>query len=150
MSKKLIVNYRYISTIYANGTVFITFDYFTYDFKVNETHFFNFYFLEYDWFHPAFLKWDNLFSVFYKSNNYIFTFSEIFNNSFDSESIIFFFNNTISLKKKINTLLFDRSFFKKQSCFLRNSISIYNNLYILEILKKNYKKYIYNIFFNFL
>ena len=146
MSKELIINYRYTSSIHANGTVFIIFDYYTYDFKVNETHYFNFYFLEIDWFLSEFIKWKNLFISFYKSSNYLSNFRS--NNSIINNTIkvSFFDNKVISLKKKV---VLEESIFKKKICVLRNSILIYNNYYIIHYLKFFFKKSIFTIFFNF-
>ena len=56
MLKQLIINNKYIDNIQSNGSVIIVFDYFSYDFTVNEVHFFNFFILDLNNFTDYFLR----------------------------------------------------------------------------------------------
>lgn len=122
MSKELIHGKRYVYNINANGSIFIIFDYFTNDFKVNETQYFNFYFLDKE---SLLSNKKTIFYYFYNKTHYSFLF--------------------------YSSLLFKKYILYNQThlLFLSSEVYIYSNYYVLEQIKFFYKKCISNIFYNF-
>ena len=161
MLKQLIINNKYIDNIQSNGSVIIVFDYFSYDFTVNEVHFFNFFLLDLNNFTDYFLRWDNLFNYFFSADFYyfnIFHLDYLVNNnlnlldqnSYELKELKFFFDVNISNKETNAVILFNlnTSIFFNKYCFFFDIIYTYNNFDILKFILFYSQKVISNIFYN--
>lgn len=163
MSKKLISHSKYVYSLYTNGSVVLVFDYFSDDFKVNETHFNKFFMIQPISFDTKYLLKANGWSFFFQQNNYWVTWQNNFlkdnNYSIDSNnntkeivySIVkkqFLPVKIDSLQIKINSSFFERL---KNYFFVTNSnmLSIYNNTTILKIITSYNFKLFDTLFFNF-
>lgn len=155
MSKKLISHYKYVYSLFTNGSVAIVFDYFSDDFKVNETHFNKFFMIQPISFDNKYLIQYNGWSFFFtQQNNYWVVWQTNFikdNNysisSNDKKEMVYFIVKK-NAQLQINSYFFER--FKNYFYFTNSKmLSIYNNTTIFKLITSYHFKLFDNLFFNF-